>query len=56
MFRRKYKYEDEKRPVPVMWTVIIAVAVIAILYVGVYKALELFEDNDMTIEYDSRNG
>ena len=52
MFRKRVKYEDEKRPLPVMWTVVIAIAVIVGLYVGACYLTGIAEKRDMIEQYN----
>lgn len=52
MFRRKPKYEDEKQPIPVIWTIIIAIVFISVMVIGTYKITEIAERHDMEIEYE----
>ena len=52
MFRRKIEYEDEKRPLPVMWTVVIAIAVLTFMVLGTYKLLDVFEQHEMKTQYE----
>lgn len=52
MFRRKIEYEDEKRPLPVMWTVVIAIAVLTFMVLGTYKLLDVFEQHEIKTQYE----
>ena len=48
---RKKEFEDEKVPMPIIWTVIIAIAVIAILVVGVWKFTDAVDKYEMQQQY-----
>ena len=44
---RKKEFDDEKVPMPIAYTVIIAIVAIALLFFGTYKAVNLAEKLDM---------
>ena len=48
---RKVQYEDEKVPMPVIWTVIIALVVVAGLVIGTFKFSEAVDRHDMRQQY-----
>ena len=48
---RKVQYEDEKVPMPVIWTVIIALVVVAGLVIGTFKFCEAVDRHDMRQQY-----
>lgn len=54
MFSKKPKYEDEKQPIPVIWTIVIAIVVISVLVIGTYKITEIAERHDMELQYNCR--
>ena len=49
---RKVKYEDEKQPIPVMWTVVIALAVVAGLLIGMMKFCDWLDKKDAELQYE----
>ena len=51
---RKVEYEDEKVPMPVIWTVIIALVVVAGLVIGAFKFSEVVDRYEMEREYGAR--
>ena len=52
MFRRKVEYEDEKMPIPVIWTVVIAIVVVAGMVFGTCKMLDAIEKHEMELQYE----
>jgi hypothetical protein len=48
---RKVEYEDEKVPMPVIWTVIIALVVVAGLVIGAFKFSETVDRYEMRQQY-----
>jgi len=44
---RKKEFDDEKVPMPIGYTVIIAIVAIALLFFGTYKAVNWAEKLDM---------
>ncbi len=48
---RKVEYEDEKVPIPVIWTVIIALVVVAGLVIGAFKFSETVDRYEMRQQY-----
>ena len=53
MFRRKFEYEDEKQPLPTIWAVVIAIAVVAAMIFGVMKFADWIEAEDMEWQYNN---
>ena len=46
---RKKEFDDEKVPMPIAYTVIIAIVVIAALFFGTYKVVDWVERLDMKV-------
>ena len=51
---RKVQYEDEKVPMPVIWTVIIALVVVTGLVIGAFKFSELLDRHEMRQQYGNQ--
>ena len=51
---RKVQYEDEKVPMPVIWTVIIALVVVAGLVIGAFKFSEAVDRHEMRQQYGNQ--
>lgn len=51
MFRKKVEYEDEKQPMPIIWTIVIAIAVVGVLFFGTLKFSDFVEKREMRIQY-----
>ena len=51
---RKKEFDDEKVPMPVVWTVIIALVVVAGLVIGMYTFADAVDRYEMEREYGAR--
>ena len=52
MFRRKVEYEDERQPLPVIWTVVIAIVILAGMFIGAYTLTYQMEKRELERQYD----
>lgn len=46
-FNKDVEYEDEKVPMPIIYTVIIAIALVVVLFFGTYKVVGWMEKADL---------
>lgn len=51
---RKKEFDDEKVPMPVIWTVIIALVVVAGLVIGAFKFSEMVDRHEMRQQYGNQ--
>jgi hypothetical protein len=51
---RKKEFDDEKVPMPVIWTVIIALVVVAGLVIGAFKFSEMVDKYEMRQQYGNQ--
>lgn len=51
LFKKKVEYEDEKRPVPAIWTLFLAILLIGGMFIGALKFTSYVERLDMERQY-----
>lgn len=51
LFRKKVEYEDEKRPIPAIWTLFLAILLIGGMFIGALKFTSYVERQEMERQY-----
>ena len=54
MFRKKVEFDDERKPMPVIVEMLIAVVFLAGLFLAAYKLSDWNEKREMTMQYGTR--
>ena len=52
MFRKKYEFEDEKPPIPVIWTVVVAVLFLVSIFGAAYWVTGVAEKHEIERQYE----